>query len=125
MLIFIAARRRVPPELYASAQLDGAGGLRKFRCITWPHMTPAVFFNLLVSFIFSMQSFNESYLLQNRRQDDGILFTALYVYQTAFEPPYRLGYACALAWILFAVLLLFIVPITWTSRRWVHYADGN
>ena len=125
MLIFIAARRRVPPELYHAAQLDGAGAFPQFRCITWPQMTPAVFFNLLVSFIFSMQSFNESYLLQNRRQNDGILFLALYVYQTAFEPPYSLGYACALAWILFAVLLLFIVPVTWTSRRWVHYVDGH
>ena len=86
---------------------------------------PAVVFNMTISIVFAMQSFSEPYLLQNRQQDDGLLFYMLYLYEVAFEPPYRLGYASALAWILVAVLVVLIVPLMWSSRRWVHYATSK
>lgn len=125
MLIFLAALRRVSPALYDAAHLDGAGLWHRFRYVTLPQITPAVLFNLTFSFIFAMQSFSEAYLLQNRQQDDGLLFYVLYLYQVAFEPPYQLGYASALAWILFVVLFALTLPLVWTSRRWVHYATGE
>ncbi len=90
-----------------------------------PQITPAILFSLTFSFIFAMQSFSEAYLLQSRQQNDGLLFYVLYLYRCAFEPPYQLGYASALAWILFAVLFALIAPLVWTSRRWVHYAIGE
>lgn len=122
MLIFLAALRRVPHELYEAGRLDGAGAWHRFRYVTLPQITPAVLFNLIFSVIFTMQAFSEAYMLQNRQQYDGLLFYMLYLYQVAFEPPYQFGYASALAWILFAVLAALIIPLLWTSRRWVHYA---
>lgn len=125
MLIFLAALRRISPQLYEAAQLDGAGAWRRLRYVTFPQITPALLFNLTFSSIFAMQSFNEAYLLQNRGQDDGLLFYMLYLYEAAFEPPYQLGYASALAWILFLVLFVLVGTLLWTSRRWVHYAVGE
>ena len=124
MLIFLAALRRVPFVLYDAAGLDGAGIWKKFRHITWPMITPVVLFNLIVSIIFAMQSFNEPYMLQNRRQEEGLLFYVLYVYRTAFEAPYQLGYASALSWIFILVLMLLVLPLVWSSRRWVYEAGG-
>lgn len=125
MLIFLAALRRVPRSLYDAAQLDGAGSWHRFLHMTLPQITPAILFNLVFGVIFSMQSFNEAYLLENRQQDDGLLFYVLYLYQTAFEPPYQLGYASALAWILLAVILLLVAPLLGSSRKWVHYQGAT
>ena len=69
-----------------------------------------------------MQTFNESYLLQNRSQGDGLLFFVPYLYETAFRAPFRFGYACALAWIFMIVVMLMILPVLWSARRWVYYA---
>ena len=70
-----------------------------------------------------MQSFNESYLLRNRRQEDRLLFYVVYLYETAFESPHRFGYASAMALVLLALLAMLVTPILFTSRRWVHYGD--
>lgn len=122
MLIFLAALRRVSPRLYEAASLDGAASWHRFRSITVPQISPAILFNATLGLVFSMQAFNEAYLLQTRRQDDGLLFYALYLYQVAFDAPYRFGYASALAMILFAVLFLLVGLLLWSARRWVHYA---
>ena len=121
MLIFLAALNRVRPELYSAARIDGASRLQRFRNVTLPQISPAILFCLVMGLIFAMQSFHDAYLLQNRAQGDGLLFYALYLYETAFEPPYRLGYAAALAWILFAVLGVMVLPLLAMTRRWVHY----
>ena len=120
MLIFLAAWRRVPDTFYEAADLDGAGTLKKFQHVTWPVITPVVLFNLIVSTIFSMQIFSEAYMLQNRQQQDSLLFYVLYVYRTAFESPYQLGYASALSLIFILVLMIVIFPLIYTSRRWVY-----
>lgn len=104
MLIRLAALSRVRPELCCAARIDGASHWQRFRNITLPQISPAILFCLATGIIFAMQSFHDAYLLQNRAQDDGLLFYVLYLYETAFEPPYRLGFAAAVAWILFAVL---------------------
>ncbi len=121
MLVFLAGLRRIPRQLRDAAELDGAGVWQRFVHVTWPQLTPMVLFNVVVGILFCMQAFSEAYVLQNRRQEDGLLFYTLYVFRSAFEPPYRLGYACALAWILFAVLALLIAPLWVSARWWVHY----
>ena len=121
MLIFLAALRRVPRMLHEAAALDGAGHWHRFRNVTLPHITPVVLFNLIVSLIFSMQAFNESYMLQNRAQNDGLLFYVLYLYRCAFEPPYRVGYASALAWIFFGLIGLLVLLAVRSARSWVFY----
>lgn len=125
MLIFLAALHRVPRALYDAARLDGSSAWRQFLHVTWPHITPVVLFNLVVSLVFTMQSFTQSYFLETRQQKDGLLFFALYVYRVAFEPPYRFGYASALAWIFVLVLIVLIVPILLSGRLWVYYAGSE
>jgi multiple sugar transport system permease protein len=120
MLIFLAALRRAPREPYDAALVDGAGTWRRFRHVTLPHLAPIILFNALISWTFTMQLFTEPYLLQNRRQEEGLFFYGLYLYQTAFEPPYRRGYACAMAWILFAVTAVVTLILAAVGRRWVH-----
>lgn len=122
MLILLAALHRVPGAILDAASIDGAGPVRRFIHVTFPLLSPVILFTLTVSLIFAMQSFNEAYILQNRAQEDGLLFYVLNIYQEAFEPPHRYGYACALAWILFMVLSLMAMPLIWTSRLWVYYA---
>jgi len=122
MLIFLAALRRVPGELYDAVSLDGAAWWRRFRHVTLPMISPALLFNSVLGVITAMQAFGESYLLQNRAQNDGLLFYVHYLYRVAFEPPYRLGYACAMAWVLFAILSLVITPLLIGGRRLVYDA---
>ncbi len=123
MLIFLAARQRISARLYEAATLDGAGGMQRFRSITWPHLTPVVLFNLVLGTVFAMQTFNESYMLQNRQQGGGLLFYALHMYQTAFEPPYDFGYASALGLVFLVVLVTIVGLLLVSARSWVHY-DG-
>lgn len=122
MLIFLAALKRIPETMYDAAGLDGANILNQFRHVTWPVITPVVLFNLIISLIFAMQSFSEAYMLQNRQQEDGLLFYVLYVYRTAFDAPYQMGYASALSLIFIIVMLVLVLPLIWTSRRWVYEA---
>ena len=72
-----------------------------------------------------MQTFNESYLLQNRRQEGGLLFYGLYLYQTAFESPYDFGYASALGWIFLLVLVVIVGLLLASTRWWVYYEGGE
>lgn len=120
MLVFLAALRRVPTRLHDAALIDGAGAWQRFRTVTWPQITPAVLFNTVFSFVFALQAFNESYLLEHRAQRDGLRFFVRHLFDVAFEAPYRWGYASALAWILFAVTAIVVGPMVIGSRRWVH-----
>ena len=121
VLVFLAALQRVPRHLHEAALMDGANRWHCFRAVTMPHISPAVLFNLVVGVIFSMQAFDQAYLLYNRAQDDGLLFCVLYLYRVAFEPPYRIGQASAIAWIVFVVIGALVVPMMLIARRRVYY----
>ena len=121
MLVFLAALQSIDASMLEAARLDGGGPRNRFCRIILPQISPAILFNLVLGWVYSMQAFSQSYLLYNRAQDDGLLFYVLYLYRCAFESPYRLGYASALAWILVAVLAIPTVLIYLTRRRWVHY----
>lgn len=122
-LIFLAALQDVPNDQLDAASIDGAGRWRRFRAVTLPHISPALLFNLLIGTLSAMQAFNQAYLLSHYTQRDGLLFYVLYLYQRAFED-YQFGYAAALSWILFAMLLVISGVLLRSSRRWVHYAAG-
>ena len=121
MLIFLAAMQSIPASLYEAAAIDGAGRRRRFWSVTLPQITPAVYFNLILGIVYSLQTFSQAYLLRNRAQQNGLLFYVLYLYQCAFEEPHRLGYASAMAWVLFAVIMLLTLLTVRSSRWWVHY----
>jgi multiple sugar transport system permease protein len=123
MLIFLAALQNVPEQLYEAARIDGAGRWRQFRHVTLPQISPAIFFNLIMGIIGSLQTFNQAYLMRSASQQDSLLFYVLYLYQCAFED-YRMGYASALAWVLFVVIMA-LTALTLSSARWWVYYEAD
>jgi multiple sugar transport system permease protein len=93
---------------------------KKFRRITLPLLTPSILFNLIFGFILTFQSFTNSFVATNGGPLDSTLFYVLYLYRKAFEH-LQMGYASALAWILFIIVLIFTLLIFASSRRWVYY----
>lgn len=131
MIIFLAALQGVPPELYEAAALDGAGPARRFLSITMPMISPAVFFSVVINLIGSFQVFTQAFVMTGTAQpgteggpDNATLFMVLYLYKKAFQD-FRMGYASALAWILFFLILLFTLLQKRLSRRWVYYEAGE
>jgi len=120
MLIFLAALQNVPPALYEAAEIDGATRIRQFFHVTIPQISPAIFFNLVIGIIGSLQVFNEAYLMTGGGPRDSTLFYVLYLYQKGFAD-FEFGYASALAWILFAVICGFTAMIVRSSALWVYY----
>ena len=122
MLIFLAALQNVPEQLYEAAKIDGAGRWSQFAHVTLPQISPAIFFNLVMGIIGSFQVFNEAYIMTNG--DGGpsksLLFYVLHLYNMAFRD-FRMGYASALAWILFCIILVFTLLVIRSSRAWVYY----
>jgi multiple sugar transport system permease protein len=123
MLIFLAALQSVPDQLYEAARIDGASRFRQFLHVSVPQITPAIFFNLVMGVIHSFQVFNEAYIMTAGEggQNNALLFYVLYLYNNAFRD-FRMGYASALAWILFLILLGFTLLIVRSARAWVYYA---
>lgn len=122
MLIFLAGLQNVPKQLYEAAELDGAGRWRQFWNITLPMLSPTLFFNLIMGMIGAMQLFMQAFLLSDKNggPQNQLLFYVLYLYRKAFLD-YEFGYAAALAWILFVVILLFTLLIIRSSALWVYY----
>jgi len=120
MLIFLAALQNVPEHLHEAAEIDGAGAWRRFWHVTLPQISPAIFFNLVMGIIGTLQIFNQAYLLQSGGQRKGLLFYVVYLYQRAFDR-YQMGYASALAWILFVIILALTAVVLWSGKHWVHY----
>jgi multiple sugar transport system permease protein len=127
MIIMLAALQGIPPELYEAAALDGAGAARKFLHITVPMISPALLFSLIMGVIGSFQVFTQAFVMTGGAQpgseggpDNATLFVVLYLYKKAFQE-FRMGYASAIAWALFCIILLATVLQTRFARRWVYY----
>lgn len=120
MIIYLAGLQSVPTQLYEAAEIDGAGSWGKFRNVTLPMISPTLFFNLIMGIIGSFQVFTSSYIMTQGGPAYASLFYVLYLYQKAFKY-LQMGYACALAWILFAVILALTLIVMLTSRKWVYY----
>jgi ABC-type sugar transport system permease subunit len=121
MLIFIAGLQGVPTELYDAAKVDGAGRWTTFRRVTVPMITPIIFYNLLISLVTSFQVFIQPYVLKNGVPDDATNLFNVNLYREAFSFN-QMGYASALGWVLFGVILVVTVVLFASSRRWVYYA---
>jgi multiple sugar transport system permease protein len=120
MLIFLAGLQSVPTELYDAAKVDGAGPLGSFRHVTLPIISPVLFYNLIIALIAAFQYFTQAYVLGNGRGDPGgaTLFYNLNLYREGFAY-FHMGYASALAWVLFVVVLSLTFFLFRTSRSWV------
>lgn len=120
MLIYLAGLQNIPDHLYEVAEIDGAGKVRQFFAITLPMLTPTIFFNLIMSIIGSFQVFSQSYLMTNGGPNNATLFYVLYLFRKAFQH-FEMGYASALAWVLFAIIMFFTLIVIRSSRLWVYY----
>jgi len=122
MIIFLAGLQGIPQSYYEAAELDGAGVLGKFRHVTLPLLTPTIFFSLIVGVIGSLQSFTQGFVMTGGGPNNATLFYVLYLYQNAFEY-LKMGYASALAWVLF-VIILGVTLVQMKTAKWVHYEGG-
>ncbi|QAY71647.1 carbohydrate ABC transporter permease [Xylanimonas protaetiae] len=127
-IILLAALKDVPRELYESARVDGASSLRQFWSITLPLISPQIFFVFIVNSIASLQTFTEAYTAffgnQANFSNDAALFYAIHIFETAFRN-FRMGYASAMAWVLFLIIMI-ITAIQWrVSKRFVFYGGGG
>ncbi len=124
MLIFLAALQNVPQRLHEAARVDGAGWWARFRHVTLPQISPAIFFNLVMGIIHSLQVFTQAFLLYSPQQDNALLMMVVQIYYEAFQFS-RFGYASAMAWILFVIIMALTALVLWSSRRWVYYEGGR
>jgi multiple sugar transport system permease protein len=120
MVIYLASLRGVPKHLYEAAAIDGANRWQSFWRITLPMLTPTVFFNLVLSVISTFQTFTSAYVSTDGGPLDSTLFYVLYVFRQAFQF-FNMGYASALAWVLFLIVLVLTLLIVRSSERWVYY----
>ena len=123
MVIFLAGLKQIPQELYEAASVDGAGRFRKFVNITFPMLSPVVFFNLLLETIHAFQIFASAYIISNGEGGPAgsTLFYTLYLYLRGFSD-FRMGYASAMAWLLVIVVGVITLIFFRTSKSWVHYS---
>jgi multiple sugar transport system permease protein len=139
MIIFLAAVLDVPQHLYESAELDGAGPLRRLRWVTLPSISPVLLFAIVLGVIQGLQYFTQAYVAANIAAgqasqagdtqnnlgypQDSTLFYPVLLYQHAFVN-FSMGYASALAIVLLVVACAVVSLILWNSRRWVHYTGA-
>jgi multiple sugar transport system permease protein len=121
MLIFLAGLKQIPSEYYEAAAIDGAGPISKFIHITWPLLTPVIFFNLVMQIIFGFMSFTQAYVVTGGAPLDTTLFYNLYLFTRAFQMPFNMGYGAAMAWVMLLVIACFTAVVFRLSRYWVFY----
>lgn len=123
IVIYLAAIAGVPAHLYEAAEIDGAGAWRRTWHITLPAISPVIFFNLILGVIGTFQYFTQAFLMTGSPPGgpaNSTLFYALYLFQNAFTY-FRMGYACAMAWVLFLLTLIATLIVFRSSARWVYY----
>jgi multiple sugar transport system permease protein len=120
MVIFLAGLQGVPRHLYEAVSIDGGGVWQRFRHVTLPMMTPTIFYNLVTGVIGTFQVFNQAYVMTQGGPNNASLFYIYYLYRTAFTES-AMGYASALAWVLFMVIMVITFLLFQNARRWVYY----
>ena len=124
MVLFLAALKQIPAEYYESASLDGASHWTKFWHITFPMITPIVFFNLIMQMINALQNFTSAFVITNGGPLKSTYLIGLKLYEEGFNN-FKMGYASAISWVMFAMILVFTLLIFRSSSAWVYYQDGG
>lgn len=123
MVLYLAGLQAIPPDLKEAARVDGAGRWRVFWGVTLPLLTPTIFFNVVMNVIGSFQVFTASYVLTDGGPNNATLSLVFYLYKEGFQL-FNFGYASAIAWVLFAIILAFTLLIVRSSSFWVYYEGG-
>lgn len=119
-LIFLAGLKGIPVTLYEAAMLDGAGVWSRFRNITIPMMTPVILYDLILGISLGLQVFTQAYIITQGGPADSSRFYVVYLYDNAFRYG-KMGYASAMAWVLFLITFFLAMLVFRWSRRWVYY----
>lgn len=125
MVLFLAGLKQIPSELYEAARVDGASGIKIFFSITLPQLSPIIFFNLIMQIINAFQEFTGALVITDRGgpMNETYLYV-LKIYDEGFRF-FKMGYASALSWVLFLIILIFTALIFKSSSGWVYYEDGG
>lgn len=123
MVILLAGLQGIPQFYYEAATLDGAGPIARFKAVTWPMLTPSLFFSLITGFIGAFQVFAQAFVITGGGPNDSTRFFMLHMFDAAFRY-LRMGYASALAWILFAIILIFTL-FQLRLQKYVYYEGGE
>ena len=132
IVLYLAGLINIPRQLYEAIDLEGAGRWQRFRYITLPMLTPVIFFTLIIGVIQGLQYFDQAYVATYTAggsqatlgsPQGSLLFYASWIYENAFVS-FHMGYASALAWVLFLVTMALTALLLLSSRRWVHYGGG-
>lgn len=124
MVLFLAALKQIPMDLHEAASIDGAGRLKRFFYITLPMITPIVFFNLIMQSINALQNFTSAFVITNGGPLKSTYLIGMKLYTEGFSN-FKMGYASAISWVLFAIVLVFTLLIFKSSDAWVYYEDGG
>lgn len=124
VVIYLAALANVPRELYEAAELDGAGRWSRFRHVTLPHLTPVIFFNVVMGVVAAVQYFTQAYVVSDGTggPTGSTRVLSLHVFLWAFKY-FEAGYASACAWTLFVLVVVITLLLFRSSKRWVHYGQ--
>jgi multiple sugar transport system permease protein len=122
ILIYLAGLQAIPKQLYEAAEIDGATTVRKFLAVTLPLLSPTIFFKLITGLNGAMQYWSAALIVTNPpgSPSNSTLFNGLYMWKTAFTE-IKMGYASAMAWMLFAITLILTAIQFWGAKRWVYY----
>lgn len=120
VIIFLAGLSGIPAQYYEAVEIDGGNAFHKMFSITIPMLSPTIFFNTILVLINSFQVFTEAYILTDGGPNNASLFYVFYLWRTAFRDA-EMGYASALAWILFLIIMVFTLIVFRTQKSWVYY----
>lgn len=122
MVMFLAALKQVPRSLYEAAEIDSAGKVTRFFHITLPQISPIIFFNLINQTIQALQNFTSAQVITEGGPLKSTYVLGLKLYKEGFSY-FKMGYASAISWVVFAAIMIFTLAIFASSKLWVHYAD--
>lgn len=122
MVIFLAALKSVPVDLYEAASIDGAGKTRQFISVTIPLITPVIFYNLVTQLCQAFQEFNAPFIITGGGPLGSTTLISMLVYQNAFKT-YQMGFASAISWLLFIIVMTLTVVSFMSQKYWVYYSD--
>lgn len=124
MVLFLAALKQVPADQYEAASIDGARRFRQFFSITLPTITPIIFFNLIMQTITALQNFTSAFVVTGGGPMKSTYVLGMKLYNEAFKN-FKMGYASAISWVMFAIILVLTLLLFRSSSTWVHYSDNE
>ena len=122
MLMVLAALKQVPSSLYEAASIDGANSFKKFMKITIPQITPIIFFNLIMQTIQALQNFTSAFVITNGGPLKSTYVLGMKLYKEGFSY-FKMGYASAISWVIFLMVMVVTLLLFKSSSGWVHYED--